>query len=198
MKSNMMKTQYRRSVVSVGSVCSSWQQRFSSSSSSQTVQRPDSSKPHESKDVIHGGSKKQADSLQRSVDKDNSIFRGISARSGVSVALWHNFKPDPFLRHQMTFENQRDILEATLVPLLKLNYEEQLLFKHQRMKKLIKNLSVTLSRRIQNIHLDENDCICPIDPVVPSVNIHFEFSWYFCKIFQILTGLFFPADFDSA
>lgn len=97
-------------------------------------------------------------------------FRGIMASLGISASIGNNFKPDPLLRTQLTVANQNEVLEATMIPLAKLPYEDQLSFKYMRNKSLIRNLSKTLSRRIPNIQLDDDGLICPLDPVVPSVS----------------------------
>jgi hypothetical protein len=102
-----------------------------------------------------------------------TLFRGIMARAGINlpIGLGNHYKPDPFLRHQITTENQDEVLTATMTPLVQLSYEDQLRFKWERNKQLLRNFSRTISKNIPQIHLDKDGLICPLDPVIPSVRV---------------------------
>ncbi|OQV15923.1 tRNA (uracil(54)-C(5))-methyltransferase-like protein [Hypsibius exemplaris] len=111
-------------------------------------------------------------------DDDGSFtaFRGIMARAGVTLplGLGNHFKPDPFLRLQITAENQDEVLAATMTPLAALSYPDQLRFKWERNRQLLRNFSRSVEKKVA-VELDENGLICPLEPVVPSpVLTHFR------------------------
>ncbi|GAU89801.1 hypothetical protein RvY_02310 [Ramazzottius varieornatus] len=105
-----------------------------------------------------------------SPQNDPQLFRGILGRAGVKVAVpvGNQYKPDPLLRQQLTAENQYEVLAQTMTPLSHIPYEDQLKFKWERNKKLVVNISRTLSKHIPMLYVDQDGLMCPVDPVVPS------------------------------
>ncbi|XP_055331365.1 tRNA (uracil-5-)-methyltransferase homolog B-like [Paramacrobiotus metropolitanus] len=98
----------------------------------------------------------------------NEYLRGVLISLGLTAHLGPNYKPDPLLRQQLTVDNQKEVLEATMTPLVRMPYEDQLRFKYLRNRNLVRNISKTLAKRIPDVYLDPDGLICPVDPIIPS------------------------------